>query len=242
MRARALLLSCALLASGLVACLAQDSEAPATSDSTASSSLTASARQMVNVTVMYESYCKDCSWFITKELVPVYKQLRKHLILEMVPFGRARMREPQGADTTVSFSCRHGNAECQANMVHACAIALYPDPAVHLHFIACTLKAWKPEKNVIRCCQQLKLDSSKIQGCAASPQGRILLQKMGWRTLSVRPPINYVPSVIIDGGLNKRQQKKLQKEFKNTLCKHFRPPVPHACEMKKKRRGWFGRG
>lgn len=242
MRVPALLLSCALLASGLAACLAQNSPAPATTDGTASSSLVSSGPQKVNVTVMYESYCKDCSWFITKELLPVYKQLRKHLILEMVPFGRARMKEPKGADTTVTFSCRHGQAECQANMVHACAIALYPDPYVHLHFIACTLKAWKPERNVIRCSQQMKLESSKIQGCASSPQGKILLQKMGWRTLSVKPPINYVPSVIIDGGFNKRKQKKLQKEFKATLCKHFKPPVPSGCEIKRKRRGWFGRG
>lgn len=199
-----------------------------------------SAVQKINVTVLYEPYCKDSSWFITKQLLPVYSQLRKHLIVEMVPFGRTRMKEPQGADTTVSFTCRHGQAECQASMIHACAIALYPDTDKHLAFIACTLKAWKPDKNVKKCCTLLKMESAKILGCASSPQGKILMQKMGWRTMSVKPPINYVPSVVIDGGFNKRYQKKLQKQFKETVCKHFKPPLPEACVVKKKR-GWFSR-
>lgn len=198
------------------------------------------AVQKINVTVLYEPYCKDSSWFITKQLVPVYKLLRKHLIVEMVPFGRTRMKEPHGADTTVSFTCRHGQAECQASMIHACAIALYPDTDKHLPFIACTLKAWKPDKNTQKCCNLLGMESSKILGCASSPQGKILLQKMGWRTVSVKPAINYVPSVVIDGGFNKRYQKKLQKQFKETVCKHFKPPLPEPCVVKKKR-GWFSR-
>ncbi|XP_050031170.2 GILT-like protein 1 [Dermacentor andersoni] len=198
------------------------------------------AAQKVNVTVLYEPYCKDSSWFINKQLLPVYGLLRKHLVVEMVPFGRARMKESQGANTTVAFTCRHGQAECHASIIHACAIALYPDTDKHLPFIACTLKGWKPEKNVQKCSNEYKMESSKLVGCASSAQGKILLQKMGLRTMSVRPPINYVPSVVIDGGFNKRYQKKLQKHFKETVCKHFKPPIPEPCVVKK-RKGWFRR-
>ncbi|KAK8783575.1 hypothetical protein V5799_010060 [Amblyomma americanum] len=197
-------------------------------------------KSQVNVTVLYEPYCKDSSWFITKQLLPVYVQLRKNLIVEMVPFGRARMKQLQGSDTAVTFSCRHGQAECQASMIHACAVNLYPDPDKHLPFIACTLKAWKPEENVARCSAPYKMEASKITGCAYSQQGKILLRKMGLRTMSLKPPINYVPSVVIDGGFNKRYQKKLQKHFKDTVCKHFKPPVPQPCVVKK-RSGWFRR-
>nr|XP_050031170.1 GILT-like protein 1 [Dermacentor andersoni] len=232
---RAVSLCCLLL--GLLACsspcLGQTQPEPAVG-------LFPPAVQKVNVTVLYEPYCKDSSWFINKQLLPVYGLLRKHLVVEMVPFGRARMKESQGANTTVAFTCRHGQAECHASIIHACAIALYPDTDKHLPFIACTLKGWKPEKNVQKCSNEYKMESSKLVGCASSAQGKILLQKMGLRTMSVRPPINYVPSVVIDGGFNKRYQKKLQKHFKETVCKHFKPPVPEPCVVKK-RKGWFRR-
>ncbi|KAK8782329.1 hypothetical protein V5799_016330 [Amblyomma americanum] len=194
----------------------------------------------VNVTVLYEPYCKDSSWFINKQLLPVYGQLRKHLIIEMVPFGRARMKELPGSGSTVTFSCRHGQAECLASLIHACAINLYPDTYKHLPFIACTLSAWKPEKNVVKCANANKMEAAKITGCASSQQGKVLLRKMGLRTMSLKPPINYVPSVVIDGGFNKRYQKKLQRQFKDTVCKRFKPPLPQPCVVKK-RSGWFRR-
>ncbi|KAH7974564.1 hypothetical protein HPB49_016897 [Dermacentor silvarum] len=224
---------CWLLLLGLLACspcLGQTQPEPAVG-------LFPSFAQKVNVTVMYEPYCKDSSWFITKQLLPVYALLNKHLVVEMVPFGRTRMKEPQGADTTVAFTCRRGQAECQASMLHACAITLYPDTDKHLPFIACTLKGKKPEKNVQKCSAMHKMESSKIVGCASSPQGKILLQKMGWRTTSLRPAVKTVPSVVIDGEFDKRNQKKLQKKFKETVCKYFKQPVPEPCVVKKK--GWF---
>ncbi|XP_065292171.1 GILT-like protein 1 isoform X2 [Dermacentor albipictus] len=186
---------------------------------------------------MYEPYCEDSSWFITEQLLPVYGLLREHLVVEMVPFGRTLMKEPQWVDTSVSFTCRHGQAECRASMIHACAIALYPDTDMHLPFIACTLKEGKPEKNVRKCSTQHRLEGSKISDCVESPLGTILLQKMGWRTTKVRPPIDSVPSVLIDGDLNRRYQKKLQKRFKEAVCEYFKPPVPEPCVVK----GWFSR-
>ncbi|KAK8757333.1 GILT-like protein 1 [Amblyomma americanum] len=252
MGAGLLILSLGLLASGFAPCLTQTQPtqaakpaapaAPAVPAAPAdqSTAMFFGGPQKVNVTVLYEPYCKDSVWFITKQLLPVYGQLRKRLIVEMVPFGRARMKVSQGADTTVAFACRHGQAECQASLIHACAINLYPDPDKHLPFIACTLKAWKPEKNVAKCCTANKMEAAKITGCASSQQGKILLRNMGLRTMSLKPPINYVPSVVIDGGFNKRYQKKLQKQFKDTVCKHFKPPVPEPCVVKK-RRGWFRR-
>ncbi|XP_050031305.2 GILT-like protein 1 [Dermacentor andersoni] len=226
-------LLCSLLLSLLACspCLGQAQSEPVTA-------LLPSAVKKVNLTVLYEPYSKESSWFINKQLVPMYRLLRKHLVVDMVPFGGTHIKEPQVANTTVSFTCRHGQAECQASMIHACAIALYPDPDKHLPFISCTLMSWKPEKNAQKCSNEHKLESSRILGCASSEQGRILLQKMGRRTMSVQPPINRVPSVVIDGGFNKRYQKELQEVIKATVCKHFKPPVPEPC-LVKKRRGWF---
>lgn len=223
--------------------VAQDAPAPVTAiDATTTTeaparSIISLGPQKVNITVLYEAYCKDSSWFITKQLVPVYKALKDQVIVDLVPFGRAKIKEPKGSETSVSFTCRHGPSECISNIVHSCAIALYPDTELHLSFIACTLKTWKPERSVKKCTRNLKMDSEKILGCSTSPQGKILLQRMGLRTLSVKPTVNYIPSIIIDGNFNKRNQRKMQKDLMTTVCKHFKPPVPAVCEKRKK--AWF---
>ncbi|XP_064485354.1 GILT-like protein 1 [Ornithodoros turicata] len=193
----------------------------------------------VNVTVLYEAYCKDSSWFITKQLLPTYVLLKDYLIVDLVPYGKTKMK-PGPDESSVTFTCHHGPAECASNQIHACAIALYPDQDVNVNFVACTLRHWKPEKAIKKCCKEVKADAQKVEGCASSAQGRTLLQKMGLRTLSVKPPVTYIPSVIIDGVFNKKGQKKIQKNFKAAVCGHLKPPLPKECT--KKRRGWFGRG
>lgn len=45
--------------------------------------------QEVHVTVYYETLCPDSQRFITFQLYPAWKDLRDHLILEFVPFGKS---------------------------------------------------------------------------------------------------------------------------------------------------------
>lgn len=43
----------------------------------------------VNVDVYYESLCPDSIYFITKELGPIYDQLKSVLKINLYPFGKA---------------------------------------------------------------------------------------------------------------------------------------------------------
>lgn len=45
--------------------------------------------QNVHVTVYYETLCPDSQRFITQQLYPAWKDLKDHLVLEFVPFGKA---------------------------------------------------------------------------------------------------------------------------------------------------------
>jgi hypothetical protein len=45
--------------------------------------------QNVHVTVYYETLCPDSQRFVTHQLYPAWKDLKDHLVLEFVPFGKA---------------------------------------------------------------------------------------------------------------------------------------------------------
>ncbi|EEB20533.1 hypothetical protein Phum_PHUM620270, partial [Pediculus humanus corporis] len=51
-----------------------------------------SANAVVNVTVFYESLCPDSIRFIKKQLHPTYSELKDYMNVELVPFGKARVR------------------------------------------------------------------------------------------------------------------------------------------------------
>ncbi|CAN7937114.1 unnamed protein product [Ixodes hexagonus] len=235
MQAVTLFILC-LVGSGITQDAANTAVQVVASEPKSSGGSTPSGPPKVKVTVFYESYCKDSSWFITKQLLPVHKLLKDNMSVELVPYGRSKTKEsPSGGPPT--FVCRHGAAECLGNILHSCAITLYPDTEVHLNFIACTLRTWKPERAVKKCTRDVQMESQKILGCMNSAQGKALFQKMGEKTAAINPPITNVPSIMIDGNFNKKNQRKIQKDLKTAVCSQFKPPLPKACE--KKKRGWF---
>lgn len=48
-----------------------------------------SDRTIVNVDVYYESLCGDSMRFITSQLVPSYPDLKQHLHVTFIPYGKA---------------------------------------------------------------------------------------------------------------------------------------------------------
>lgn len=51
--------------------------------------------QKVHVTVYYETLCPDSQRFITLQLYPAWKDLRDHLIVEFIPFGKSSVSASQ---------------------------------------------------------------------------------------------------------------------------------------------------
>lgn len=59
-------------------------------------------------------------------------------------------------------------------------------------------------KNAAKCSSANKMEAGKLMGCASSQQRKAILQETGLRTMSLKPPVNYMPSVVIDSGFKKR--------------------------------------
>lgn len=57
---------------------------------------------LVKVTVYYEALCPDSKFFILHQLVPAYKSLRKFLILDLVPYGKAEVITPRTTNILIN--------------------------------------------------------------------------------------------------------------------------------------------
>ncbi|KAI4904259.1 hypothetical protein NFI96_031790 [Prochilodus magdalenae] len=71
----------------------------------------------VEVTVYYESLCPGCRSFMTEQLFPTWIMLRDIMRVHLVPYGNAKELSKEN-----SFSCQHGEPECQANIIEACIL------------------------------------------------------------------------------------------------------------------------
>lgn len=187
----------------------------------------------VRVQLFYETHCPYSQKFITKQLWPTYLRLSDRLIVRLVPYGMARRREAVGADgrKTTEITCQHGRHECVANMIQACAVALFKGTYQLLAFVACMESSTTPHRVVKSCSSRVGVNWSALERCASSRWGPRLLLKMGHKTASHRPAVPYVPFVVVNGRQDDDVQGKATSDFFGLVCSMLDEPVPPACVL-----------
>ncbi|RCV45244.1 hypothetical protein SETIT_9G438500v2 [Setaria italica] len=119
---------------------------------------------------------------------------------------------------------QHGPNECLLNTVEAGAMAAWPDLNVHFRFISCV------ENLVVKgqfdkwssCFQKLGLNTKPIVECYHSGQGYKLDLKYANQTDALKPPLRYVPWVVVDG-------QPLLEDYENIevyICKAYKGSPP----------------
>ncbi|XP_034952131.1 gamma-interferon-inducible lysosomal thiol reductase-like [Chelonus insularis] len=180
--------------------------------------------QIVVVIVYYEALCPDSRNFIIKQLVPTYQKLLDNVAIELIPYGKATTTDlPNG----YKFTCQHGPRECEANMIHACAIDIIKNPTVQVNFIACMIEHNLWPINITRnCAEKMHLDADSILNCTKSSRGPELLAKYGRMTQSLNPPVSFIPTVTLNG--NSYDQAAILANLLKEVCKHFKI-LPAGC-------------
>ncbi|XP_013102066.2 GILT-like protein 2 [Stomoxys calcitrans] len=171
----------------------------------------------VLVTVFYEALCPDSKHFITKQLVPSYRDASPLMDIIMVPYGKAStMTNPDG---TYRFDCQHGQVECEANTYHACTIEAVQDPRARLDMIACMIRDNRlPKEALHKCAKQHNIDNvDLIQKCFDSSHGSELLKLNGDLTHALRPSVTFIPTITLDGSQGK--QALILKNLLAEICK-----------------------
>lgn len=168
----------------------------------------------VVLSVFYEALCPDSRSFFTKQLLPTFEKIPHLLNLDLIPYGKAKT-ESVGSGYT--FSCQHGPIECQANKIHACAIAKIMEPDVQLKYTTCMISDnMNPEEIGEQCAQEHNVKWKPISECAAGSEGDNLLKLHGDKTNKLHPRISFVPTILLDK--ERENQPALLKNLFKEVC------------------------
>lgn len=182
----------------------------------------------INVAVYYEALCPDSKNFIIKQLQTTYHRAPKLLNIELIPYGKAETKT--NSDGSLSFTCQHGETECEANIIHGCTIESIHDTETELNMIACMIRDnANPKEAFHRCSKEYTIDSETIQKCYLSPHGKELLKLYGIATDALQPAVSFIPTVTLDG--KQGRQASILKDLFTELCKiaSENGPPPKAC-------------
>ncbi|KAK2587248.1 hypothetical protein KPH14_002985 [Odynerus spinipes] len=183
-----------------------------------------SAKEIVHIAVYYEALCPDSRSFFIKQLQPTYMKLKENLEVKFIPYGKATTTK---VDHTYEFKCQHGPIECQANIIHACAIDVIKNQSILLSYLSCMIKNnIEPIKIMDTCAQKMNVDHNSIVKCYSGVRGKELLAKYGELTNALRPRIAFIPTVSLNDST--KDQAKVLKNLLQEVCLIFKVK-PEGC-------------
>jgi len=173
----------------------------------------------VLVSVFYEALCPDSKNFIIKQLATAYRKIPRLMEIEFFPYGKATTTTlPDGS---LQFECQHGAVECEANIIHCCAVESIHDTEMRLTFVSCMIRDnGRPNEAFQRCSREFAIDSAiaeTIQKCFSSLHGSELLKIAGEATHALRPKVSFIPTVTLDG--LQGHQASILKDLFSEICK-----------------------
>lgn len=185
------------------------------------------ASQKVNVSVYYEVLCPDSIRFVRGSMWRAYKEVPELMNLDLVPYGKARYE--RRSDDSIKFSCQHGPAECEGNMVQACALKLLPQEK-QVDFVRCMLTQRRPQTSGPVCAESLSLSYAPVQSCVSGSTGPQYLMEMGQKTEALKPKLTFVPWIVVNGQYNEETQNAALDDLKSVVCSKYKgPDKPSKC-------------
>ncbi|XP_077519938.1 gamma-interferon-inducible lysosomal thiol reductase-like [Amblyomma americanum] len=183
----------------------------------------------INLTLYYEGLCPDCHDIFLDQLWPTYGKLEEHLHVDLVPFGKAPANVVNG---TITFKCQHGPGECYVNEVQTCAVKYVHPTRKLLDFVACMFRQEDPTKAGQPCAEKVGTYWPVLDKCSTGPEGTQLLFEMGKRTHALKPPMESVPYVQVNGVHNDTTESLAEHDLFHFACKLLQPEPPRVCSKK----------
>uniref|UniRef100_A0AC35TFM9 Gamma interferon inducible lysosomal thiol reductase n=1 Tax=Rhabditophanes sp. KR3021 TaxID=114890 RepID=A0AC35TFM9_9BILA len=169
----------------------------------------------IHLTVYAETQCSDTTHFFRKHLLPTHKTLGNHIMLKVIPFGKASCTYDED---DFKCSCQHGKNECDLNILQNCILYQITDPIQYLPLIYCIQGKRNYEVAVRECLDEIEEQvADGIIACGKGKKGRRLLYIAGKKTASLSPLLNFVPWVTI----NHQRQSSFTYSLEKEICKQL---------------------
>ncbi|XP_075229274.1 gamma-interferon-inducible lysosomal thiol reductase-like protein isoform X2 [Lycorma delicatula] len=180
----------------------------------------------VKVTLFYETQCGDCVNYFAQQISPTYKNLKKNVVFDLVPYGKSQQNYSEGH---WHFTCQHGQTECEYNELHACAIDKINSQAKLIPFLACLMQDKQEELHINECTKKYSINKLELDQCRYSTKGEDLLAKMGNRTHDFQPTIKHVPTLAFNGVYKQKDQDDAEKDLQKVVCRYLKSK-PKSCK------------
>lgn len=164
----------------------------------------------LKVTLFYEHLCPDSIRWVSNELMPNYNNLRDHIDIEFIPFGKAR-----SINGGQSFECQHGPLECEGNMIQSCVLNQLPEQDRQVSYVGCQMN-FAADPRGWECAFRSGINLVAAQTCVEGVQGIQLQLEAERRTQQI--PLSFVPTIVFNDHFDQQLTDSAFQNFKATVC------------------------
>lgn len=154
--------------------------------------------------------CKDTQNFITKQLYPVYMELRDYISVEYVLWGKSKYENG-------GVTCQFGDDDCWANRIQRCALdGLLGNEDKQMDYMFCEYLTKAAINKSYECVYNNGLNPQMIDYCINSERGVGFEFEAAQRTIPLQ--ITFVPTIVYGGQFEDALSKIAFKDFRSTTC------------------------
>ncbi|XP_034663226.1 GILT-like protein 1 [Drosophila subobscura] len=165
------------------------------------------AQKRLNMTVLYESLCKDSLDYLTS-LLPVFKELNGYINLNLVPYGKAS----KGGRV-----CQHGPKECKGNSIQDCAQRTHMSQLEKLSYVTCQMTNKKLVTEIDTNCTNYSDIKESITECM-NQNGRWRTYQRQSERITSMYDFDQVPAVVYNDRFNESLQDEATEDVKKSIC------------------------
>ncbi|CAH1108979.1 unnamed protein product [Psylliodes chrysocephalus] len=187
-----------------------------------------SAQETVKVSVFYESLCPASQEFIQTQFYPVYQKLGPEaLTVKLFPYSQVKVKKSE-----LNIKCQHGEEECFANKIQACALGLNDSNENSINFVGCIMSTDEPQKKSFnkKCARKNKVSWTDIKACINSDQGDTFIYEIYNTTKALTPKLNWVPHIRFNDVFNRTAEQAARENLLHTVCEKYETKKPDGCD------------